>query len=59
MDNFTFTTDNLPKFERIGHRFELPDFELEEGETHYIDLSDEYFEQGDSDSSWNGSCAEL
>ena len=32
----------IPRFERAG--FQLPDFELEEGEIHYIDLSDEYFE---------------
>lgn len=43
----TTNNDNLdepkiPKFERAG--FQLPDFELEEGEIRYVDLSDEYFE---------------
>lgn len=42
MDNNNLDEPKIPKFEQVG--FQLPDFELEEGEIHYIDLSDEYFE---------------
>jgi hypothetical protein len=48
-NNDNLDAPEIPKFERAG--FQLPDFELEEGEIHYVDLSDEYFEFSEPDSS--------
>ena len=46
-ENNSLDAPEIPRFERVGHLHELPDFELEEGEQAYVDLSDEYFELGE------------
>lgn len=43
-EDYNLDVPQIPRFERVGHQHELPDFELEEGESSYVDLSDEYFE---------------
>ena len=47
-ENDNLDAPQIPIFERVGHQHELPDFELEEGQTAYVDLSDEYFETLDA-----------
>ena len=41
-ENILLEPQTIPSFEQAG--YQLPDFELEEGEIHYVDLSDEYFD---------------
>lgn len=46
-DSDNLDAPKIPKFERLG--FQLPDFELEEGEIHYVDLNDLHFEFSEHD----------